>query len=201
MDLIRKSNFDGFIGEQTLLYGETNRGKTQSTANFVQFLVESKKIPPKEITILDFAPNLEIIKGKKIGGRIEDYYTLSFLCNNLTFDGVIIPPRLKSTSRKELYDNICKNYKKSSSIMEKYIDHPTPILIINDVSIYLHLGSKKTLLNLIKQAKTFFGNTYSGDSIISKTTKLLSILERKKVDFLIKNVNNPIFAGNLIFSG
>lgn len=201
MDSISKSDFDKYIGVDTLFYGETNRGKTQSTAKFVQFLVELKEIPPKDITILDFAPKLEIIQGKKIGGRIEDYYTFSFMCNNITFDGDIIPPRLKSSNRKELYEIICNNYKKTSHIISKYLKKPTPFLIINDISIYLHLGSKKTLLNVIKKAETFFGNTYHGDSILSRCTKVLSILERKKVDFLIKNVSNSIFAGNIMFSG
>ena len=51
-------DFNQFIGYHTILYGETNTKKTYFTAKFVQFLVESKNINPKDISILDFAADL-----------------------------------------------------------------------------------------------------------------------------------------------
>ena len=62
--------FDDFLGHHTLLYGEINTRKTFYTAKFIQFLLEDKKIDPPKISILDFAPKLKIIEGKKIGGKI-----------------------------------------------------------------------------------------------------------------------------------
>lgn len=195
MKLISNINFEECIGHSTLLYGETDTNKTVYTAKFVQYLLESIKINPKKITILDFAPKLAFFKNLKIGGRIHDYYNESFKCRNFIAEGDIIPPRLKAKNKTELYNNICSNYEITSKILDNFNENPTDILIINDISIYLHLGSKKYILETIFKVKTFFGNSYYGTSIKSKFSKLLSINEKKKVDFLIKNIENSYFTG------
>ncbi|GAG03312.1 MAG: hypothetical protein ACTSPU_02255 [Promethearchaeota archaeon] len=183
-------DFKNYIGHRTLLYGEINTGKTYYTAKFVQYLLEIKKINPKDISILDFAPKLAYFNNLKIGGRIQDYYENSVKCNNINFKGEIIPPRLNAKNRNEMYSNICHNFNKICEIIETYNNNPTPVLIINDISIYLHLGSNKYLINTINKSVTFFGNSYYGSSISSKFSKLISIKEKRKVESLIKNVEN-----------
>ncbi|MFX1320243.1 MAG: hypothetical protein ACFFAQ_01235 [Promethearchaeota archaeon] len=195
MKLINYLNFNECIGHSTLLYGETDTKKTLYTAKFVKFLLEEKKINPQEISILDFAPKLAVFKNLKIGGRIQDYYNESFKCKNFIFEGEIIPPRLKAKNKSELYKNMCSNYKITSKILNNFKDNPTDFLIINDISIYLHLGSKRYIIETIVGVNTFFGNSYYGTSIKSKFPTLLSINEKKKVNFLIKNIKNSYFTG------
>ena len=183
-------DYKNYIGHRTLLYGETNTGKTFYTAKFVQYLLEIKKFKPKEISILDFAPRLAYYKNLKIGGRIQDYYENSIKCNNIDFEGEIIPPRLKAKSKNEMYNNICLNFNKIYGILEIYNSNPTSVLIINDISLYSHLGSNQYLINTINKSNTFFGNVYYGSSISSKFSKLLSIKEKIRVESLIRNVEN-----------
>jgi len=183
-------DFNQFIGYSTILYGETNTKKTCYTAKFVQFLIESKNFNPKDITILDFAPNLSTIKGLKIGGKIEDFYDKSIRCNNITFEGEIIPPRLNANNKTELYENALKNYDKTHETLEKFNKNPTSILIINDISIYLHQGNKKYILETIKRVNTFFGNSYYGSSIKRNFTTFFSIKEKRSVRYLLKRVDN-----------
>ncbi|MBY9021208.1 MAG: hypothetical protein KGD67_09130 [Candidatus Lokiarchaeota archaeon] len=178
------------VGKKTLIYGETNTGKTFFTAKFIKYLLEIKNFNPKDISILDFAPKLAYFNNLKIGGRIQDYYENSVKCNNINFEGEIIPPRLKANNKKEIYNNLCHNFNKIYEILEIYNSSPTPALIINDISLYLHLGSNKYLINTISKPNTFFGNSYYGSSINSKFSKLISIKEKRKVEFLIKNVDN-----------
>jgi len=185
-----KLDFNSLKGLHTLIYGETNTGKTFYTANFVQYLLEIIKIEPKKISILDFAPKLAYFKNLKIGGRIQDYYENSVKCNNIKFIGDIIPPRLNAKNKNEMYSNICHNFNKIYEILEIYNSNPTPVLIINDISLYLHLGSNRYLINTINKSDTFFGNSYYGSSISSKFSKLISIREKRKVESLIKNVEN-----------
>jgi len=183
-----KLDFNSLKGLHTLIYGETNTGKTFYTANFVQYLLEIKKINPKNISILDFAPKLAYFNNLKIGGRIQDYYENSVKCNNIKFKGEIIPPRLNAKNKNEMYLNICHNFNKIYEIIEIYNSNPTPVLIINDISLFLHLGNIKYLIDTINKSDTFFGNSYYGSSINSKFSKLISIREKRKVDSLIKNV-------------
>ncbi|UCC20749.1 MAG: hypothetical protein JSV62_05540 [Promethearchaeota archaeon] len=188
-------NFESYIGHYTILYGEINTKKTFYTANFIQFLIEAKHFDPKQISILDFAPPLKVIKGIKIGGKIKDFYENSIICNYLYFEGEIIPPRFKARNRKELYENACKNYKKTSKLLKFFNNNPTEVLIINDISIYLHIGNKNLLLNAIENSKTFFGNSYYGSTIKSDFTSLFSLREKRIVGNLIKQIEFSYFTG------
>ncbi|MFW9882132.1 MAG: hypothetical protein ACFFG0_54400 [Candidatus Thorarchaeota archaeon] len=188
-------NFESFIGHYTLLYGETNTKKTYYTAKFIQYLIESKDFNPKQISILDFAPALKFIKNIKIGGKIKDFYENSTMCNNLDFEGEIIPPRLNARNRKELFENACKNYKKTFELLKFFNINPTEILIINDISIYLHIGNKNLLLDAIEKSKTFFGNSYYGTSIKSDFANLFSLRERRIIEYLIKKIEFTYFTG------
>lgn len=189
MNLNEKFDFNKCIGYSTILYGETNTKKTYYTAKFVEFLLESKNNNPKDICILDFAPRLNIIKGLKIGGKIEDFYPESINCNNITFEGEIIPPRLNARNKKELYKFALINYEKTHRCLEKYNEVSSPILIINDISIYLHHGQKKYLLNSIKKAETFFGNSYYGSSIRRNFAILFSLKEKHSIKYLLNRVD------------
>ncbi|MFX1500861.1 MAG: hypothetical protein ACFFDH_07855 [Promethearchaeota archaeon] len=188
-------DYEEYIGHQTFLYGETNTKKTYYTAKFVQYLIESKNLDPREISILDFAPPYSTIKDIKIGGKIVDFYKDSIKCKSLFFEGEIIPPRLKAKNISELYENACKNFKNTYKILAQFNDSPTSILIINDISIYLHIGNKKLLLEAIRKAITFFGNSYYGTSIRSDFTIHFSRREKRLVEYLIKKMDFSYFTG------
>ncbi|MFX1281366.1 MAG: hypothetical protein ACFFA3_18610 [Promethearchaeota archaeon] len=187
--------FENQIGHHTLLYGDTNTNKTLQTSEFVKFLLELKKVPPMEISILDFAPPIMTINNLKVGGKILDFYEKANDCKNIMFKGEIIPPRLKSDNKKELYENASKNFQKTSEILNIFNQDPTPILIINDISIHLHIGRIKSLLNAISKSDTFFGNTYYGSSIKRGYATFFSLRERRRVKSLIKKVELSYFMG------
>ncbi len=189
MFLPDRLNFEALLERRTLLYGTTNTYKTYMTAKFVDFLLD-KEISPSEISILDFAPNIQHFQGLKIGGKISDFSSRSLKCNYLPITGEIIPPRLQSTTKSELYSYALRNFKKIRKILDSYKYNPTNILLINDISIYLHLGSKKTILTLINKSDTFFGNTYYGLTISRAYSKLFSLIERKRVKYLIDRIPN-----------
>jgi len=189
------SDFKENIGHSTLFYGDTNTKKTFYTSKFVQFLLESKGVSPKNISILDFAPNLTTVRNLKIGGKIRDFYENSDKCRNISLRGDIIPPRLNSRNKTELYQNACKNYKKTSKILNSFNEEPTSILIINDISIHLHLGSLELLVKAINNSTTFFGNSYYGSSIKKDFATLFSRSEKRRVENLIKEVEKPYFTG------
>lgn len=189
MKFDKNKSYNEYLYHHTLLYGETNTKKTYYTAKFVQFLVESK-FNPLEITILDFAPNMVTINDSKIGGRIEDFYANSKTCNNMYFEGEIIPPRLRSQNSKDLIENARSNYVKTHQILEEYHQKPTFILIINDISIYLHVGKLAYFLKTIQKARTFFGNSYCGTSISRNFASDFSLKEKIKVESLIEKIEN-----------
>ncbi|MDX1797580.1 MAG: hypothetical protein R3255_02920 [Candidatus Lokiarchaeia archaeon] len=182
-------NFEDFIGKHTILYGEIDTKKTFYTAKFVQFLIEIKNFNPKQISILDFAPPKESINNVKIGGKIKDFYVKSLICNNVQFEGEIIPPRLNAKNSEELYKNACQNFEKTYKALTLFYSDPTEILIVNDISIYLHIGNKKLLIDSIRCSKTFFGNSYYGSSIISNYATHFNFREKRLIEYLIKKMD------------
>ncbi|MHA1932765.1 MAG: hypothetical protein ACW96X_09515 [Promethearchaeota archaeon] len=188
-------DFNEFFGQHTLLYGDTNTKKTYLTSKFVQYLLESKNVSPKDVSILDFAPKSTTFKHLKIGGKILDYYTSSTKCRNISFKGEIIPPRFKSSNKIELYQNAYENFKKTTKVLNSFNEEPTSILIVNDVSIYLHMGCLKLLLRAIDNSSTFFGNSYYGSSIKKDFATLFSRREKRQVENLIKEVEKSYFTG------
>ena len=192
--MLSKKNFNFFncIGHHTLLYGETDTGKTYLTAKFIDFLINSELVDPEDISILDFAPPLNSFNNIKFGGKIKDFSRLSLQCRNIALNGEIIPPRFAASNKMQLYEYLCHNYRITSLSLEIFRERPTDYLIINDLSIYLHLGNKRSLLKLINSVGTFFGNVYYGTEIQSDFSKLISLKERKRVEFLINNIEDPI---------
>jgi hypothetical protein len=188
-------NFNDLIGHHTLLYGETNTKKTFYTSKFVQFLVESKNVPPNDISILDFAPPSSTINNLRIGGKIQDFYENCNSCNNILIKGEIAPPRLNSSNRTELYHIACENFKRTSEILHLYKNNPTPVLIINDISIYLHIGNIRQIVEAINKSNTFFGNSYYGSSIKRNFATLFSLREKRQIEYLIKRVEKSYFTG------
>ena len=188
-------DFKKHIGHSTLLYGDANTEKTLVTSRFVQFLLESKNVTPKDITILDFAPNITKVGNLKIGGKIRDFYENCIKCRNISFRGDIIPPRLNSRDKVELYQNAYENYKKTSKILNLFNENPTTTLIINDISIYLHMGRLELLLRAINKSNTFFGNSYYGSSIKKDFATQFSRREKRQVENLLKEVEKSYFTG------
>jgi len=191
INFLSEKNLGSLLHHSTILFGETNTKKTLFTAKFLKFLLEEKKIPPKKITILDFAPKLKHIEDLKIGGKIQDYYKYTHNCRINTHEKEIIPPRLNSENKKELCQYALHNYILTQSDLEFFQKKPTKFLLINDISIYLHLGNKKYFLESINKAETFFGNTYYGESIGEKRKEfsLFNLKERKDTEHLIKRMD------------
>ncbi len=185
--------FEELLGHRTLLFGELNTKKTYHTAKFVQFLLEAKKISPKEISILDFAPERQTTSIGKIGGKIENFYENTKRCNVIPINGKILPPRLTATNLKELDFIASANFKLLNDALNSFEQNITSFLLINDLSMYLHIGSKMRIWNVIKKSSTFFGNSYYGESINKDFAKKFSLREKKRVNFLIKRVDFPYF--------
>ncbi|MGV9171802.1 MAG: hypothetical protein ACOC44_00365 [Promethearchaeia archaeon] len=188
--------FRDCLGKRVLLYGESNTGKTHYTSQFVKFLLESIQTSPEAITILDFAPKMEIIAQKKIGGKIVYFYEKSKKCKYYELEGEITPPRLNALNKSELYKKICHNFKLCNKILEKYQQNPTPYLVVNDISIYFHLSKVSTFLEYIRESRTFFGNSYYGKLINSDFSRIMSTLEKKKVESLIEHMDKSYFLRN-----
>ncbi|TXT64931.1 MAG: hypothetical protein BAJALOKI3v1_150034 [Promethearchaeota archaeon] len=194
MECRTKLEFNSFLEKKVFLYGETNTYKTFCSAEFIQFLLEEKKIDPNLISIIDFAPKLQTFNDLKIGGKFKDYYGKSTLCRYLDPKNEIIPPRLNATNKKQLYKNACHNYNQTIPLLHTFEKAPTPYLLINDMSIYLHLGNPAQIIKIVEKSHTFLGNSYYGKTISEKAkfARLFSLKEHLTIKHLLKYFDRAI---------
>lgn len=143
------------VGKKVLILGEVGSGKTSLTARVVQKLMLF--IEPKEITVIDMAP--EAIG--EIGGRLSEYLSLDSKLRNLS-PAKVYAPRTMGTSHTEVIEYARRNKNAIERLLDEFLEKPTKVLIVNDITLYLHLGRLGKIINCTKLTETFLASAYYG---------------------------------------
>jgi hypothetical protein len=177
--------FPFLLHQKRLLWGEVGTGKTLYTALFLYYLRFIEEIPPYDITIADFGPT-RVMKGQKtIGGKLTDFFP------EFNYPHIPIkPPRMTATNTNEVLQACCQNCLNSIPIITNFNQNPTPVLIINDVTIYLHMGGYHTLLKAINAADTVLINGYGGNILLADYQSGISARECRMMKLLRKSFIN-----------
>ena len=183
-------SFEDCLGKRTLILGELATGKTMLTVKLIREAAQSGYVG--EITIIDLAPKTLRYKGRKIGGRIEEYIKLPCDVSYLSPER-IETPRLRAKSAGELLYLVRLNRERIEPLFKAFIRDPTEILFINDLSIYLQSGSADLVFSAAKAAETFIANAYYGVSLafdhgtnVSEKEKLLTDLVSEESDVVVR---------------
>lgn len=174
------------MGKKTLIFGDVRTGKTKLTVNLLE---EAVKLGfSKMITVIDMAPETEIVEGRSIGGRLSELTRSHRRVRYLT-PYRVETPRLNATSAEELLSMIQLNVERIKPILEEYLSSPTPILFINDISIYLQSGSADPVLAAAGRAETFIANGYYGEYFTQDHGTGVSKRERDLMDLLASQMD------------
>lgn len=173
-----------FIGRRSLIIGDVSSGKSRLTASIVLDWI--KMGLGGNITIIDLAPRY-----KGVGRGLDEYMGRKYLDSVFKYltDERISAPRLMSRSKDELIKRIKMNYSLALSLFESYLDNPTDMLVINDLSICLHYDVPNVLLDVFNNAGTVLANSYYGKGITSVFYRELDMVERKRIENLFKFVD------------
>jgi len=69
-------------------------------------------------------------------------------------------------------------------LLYEYIQNPTEVLLINDVTLYLQAGKLETILKCIKLTKTFLATAYYGKKLVEDFGSGISMREKLLTDKL-----------------
>ncbi|MGQ9479576.1 MAG: helicase HerA domain-containing protein [Thermoproteota archaeon] len=172
------------IGRRTVIYGEVGSGKTRLLQNLIVRLVEAGF--SGKVTVIDTAPSR--ING--VGGPIS-------ICPGVRYlrPQVVFAPRLQSQSAEQVLRYVKINVERIRPLLVEYLRDPTPVLAINDLTIFLQGGDLEELLNVINHAETFIGTAYYGRSLDEDYGSGVSERERRLTLSLLKAVDNRIMLG------
>ncbi|MBS7625927.1 hypothetical protein KEJ51_02640 [Candidatus Bathyarchaeota archaeon] len=171
---------------KTLILGEISTGKTSLTARFLKEALQTEN--PKDITLIDMAPDKIIHRGKPIGGRILDITELPCAMRVLQ-PSRVNPPRHSAKSKEELLKFVEDNRKAIEEVLDIYLDRPTPILFINDLSIYLQSGRWRKIFEAMNRSETFIANAYYGETLKEDLGTEVSEVEKRLVEKLSDRVD------------
>jgi nucleoside-triphosphatase THEP1 len=165
------------LGKKTLIIGEAGAGKTTLAAKLLQELMTL--VDPENITVIDLAPK----RSGEIGGRIKDHKEISEKIRYLSPKNVYTP-RLTGKSAEQITHFAELNEKNMEPLLERFVQNVTKVLIINDVTLYLHLGELENILKCAKLAETFLVTAYYGSKLADDLGTGISSRERQMIDKL-----------------
>ena len=174
-----KENTGKYDGRRTLIIGDVNTGKTRLTEQALASWTAQGR--SKSVVVLDLAPQPR----GGIGG---------LLARPAGFQGVylatpIVPPRLSARDEIEADALARANAEAIEVLLENARRIAAPILVINDVTLYLQAGRYERLMAVIHTAGTALINAYYGHSFPDYR---LSRQERRLTDRLIQDCDRMI---------
>ncbi len=177
-------NVELFLNKYTLVIGDVGKGKTKLTGDFIKELIRLGY--DGDLYIIDLAPNV-----RNIGSRLSKY-VYGFRNSIYRYSREIRAPRVEAKDSRMLKEYIERNYRVALEFFKDFVKSGRKILVVNDLSIFLHYAEVEEVLRYIEHSDTFFGNCYYGEHIIDQFGTGIDRIERKKVLELTKYMDNVI---------
>ena len=168
--------------------GDVGTGKTRLSAALLDEAVSSGW--KDQITVVDMTP--KIPAGRlAVGGRLADYSQDAVLVRYLAPKHVQAP-RLQGESKEQVLRLAKENAVAIDPLLDQYLEAPTKILFVNDVTLYLHSGSLSKLRRALDVAETCIVNGYRGIKLRDDHGSDLSRREEEALSELMGHIDQIV---------
>ncbi len=169
--------YEKLIGKKTLIVGPLGSGKTKLLANILEKFHEMKL--ERDIVVLDFAPR----RVDSIGGKLSEYIDV----DRFTYlsPKAVRMPRYEGKGSIDVIFLAEENRVVMEFLLKEAMKLEKRILVINDVTLYLHLGNLQRLIELILSRDTVVITAYYGQEFDDKSSGI-NIRERSCVEELMR---------------
>jgi hypothetical protein len=173
------------LGKKVLILGEAGSGKTRMAAELLRELM--MLVSPEKITVIDFAPQ----KVGEIGGKVTNYVSLA---RGVTMFSPpkVYTPRLSGNSPEQVLRYAELNRKNMEPLLDRFIQNATEVLVLNDVTLYLHSGKLETVLRCIELTNTSLATAYYGSRLAEDLGTGISSRERELTEKLVASIDMAI---------
>lgn len=155
-------SLESLLGRKVLITGDVGSGKTLLTANLLDQAVGMGY--RHQITVIDMAPPAMGFHGMRIGGILAEFTEAVSEVRYLK-PKEVKTPRAMAGSAEELMKLAEFNRRVLDQTLTEFLLKPTPLLFINDISIYLQTGGIKKVLSAIHKSQTCIANGYFGNKL------------------------------------
>jgi len=177
-------DFEELLGRRTLIVGEVGSGKTRLLSLFLDYLIERGY--GGEVTLIEMAPGYGDI-GVPVESYSENVRRIRYLKPSKIF-----PPRLLGRDSQEVLEYAERNRVELEPLLLKFEREPTEILLINDLTIFLHAGDPEKIVRLMGLCKTFAATAYEGRRLEPDKGSGITRRERAALSAVKKNVDRVI---------
>ena len=178
--------FQDALGQHVLILGDVGAGKTKLTMTLLDEAIAMGAT--KQITVIDMAPTERYVGSMKVGGQLREFSPHLDVVRYLA-PSHVETPRLSATSSQELHRLVALNKCRITPLLQTFLHTPSPILFINDVSLYLQSGSLSLVAQILHAAETCIVNGYYGQALQTKLDDPISRIERHLMDQLIEDMD------------
>jgi len=165
------------VGKKVLILGEVGSGKTLLATRLLKELM--MLFDPGEITVIDLAPQ----RVGEVGGKVSEYVDSIDKVKYLSPERVYTP-RLTGTSREQVLKYAELNRRLMEPLFNEFVQRTTKILVLNDITLYLHAGELETVLKCMRLAETFLATGYYGSRLAEDRGSGISVQERRLIEKL-----------------
>jgi len=173
------------LHKRVLVLGEVGSGKTRLAARLLEEMMTF--VSSEKITVIDMAPE----RVGEIGGKITDYADLAERVRYLS-PKIVYTPRVTGTTREQVLHYAERNRKNIELLLNEYIQNATEILILNDVTLYLHSGELKIILKCIRLSSTFLATAYHGSKLAKDLGSGITLREKRLTKKLASSMDKVI---------
>jgi len=175
---------DKLLGRHVIILGDVGKGKTKLLAELIENLIQ--KGYGKDITVIDLAPP----RIGKIGGTIDEYLDVNRI--NYLKPKLVYAPRTQACNPDDVMKYVSHNLQQARNLFRKYLEAPTKILAVNDITIHLQGGEVEEILELIDKTETFVATAYKGDTLREDYGTGITKTEQQKLNQLTKYMDTVI---------
>ncbi|MBC7121153.1 MAG: hypothetical protein H5T33_06230 [Candidatus Methanosuratus sp.] len=172
-------SYSAVAGKKALIRGEIGLGKTKLLQGLLD---EAAGVEGGEaITVIDMAPEARLAGSVKVGGKLN---IQAPSISRYISPTRVYAPRLDGATGEEVIRLAMWNAKALEPCLMQYVQSPTPVLFVNDLTIYLQCGKTELIRATISMAKTFVGTAYSGNFFDDKGSGI-NAREKIRIEQLI----------------
>ncbi len=183
---LRVYSLSSLIHRRTLILGDVSAGKTALTVRLLKDVLRTTN--PNEITVVDMAPEKTVHREITIGGRMTDMIKVPMPIRVLQ-PTKVNAPRYSARDKQDLIRQVEENRIVIEDALDAYLNEPTPILFINDLSLYFQSGRWEKVFEAMNKSETFVANTYYGKHLENDLGTGVSAVERELVERIAKKVD------------